>query len=485
MFSSVKNCLARCSLATRWALLAVLATAVHAWLGLLLALVAAWQHETAQLRGASLFADKLAWWASLPVVMALVTLAYGQALPTDDLMRHLSAWQLHFDYRAQYPWSDLPKADLWLGFDSLLGTLQQAGVPPRVLLQWLPAAGFVLSAAVLYAGLLRAAPRHHLSPELVLLLGALGLLLTTPRMLLGRPEAFFAVLGGAAWLCRTRGQALAWVLVYLAAIPGYWLGWAYAPFALLLPGPWRHRAGRAVSLGLAHLLFWQWYTGDYPGLLLWLKGTLSVPATENAPQLTALAGWASWVFLLLASWALALRLRRLTSRRLLRHLPVLLLLLWLALPNQVRYQPALVFALLPWLARTLSLALEVRRRRGAPLRLHPILVMAALAVAGLQQVARTEPAPTFALGANARVYSEQPYATVYYGKPGIAVEPSFALGATRPDWKGLAREGAFDCRLAQRGGFTHLVEKSLGHVPPCATLQAVQGPWRLWAIQQE
>lgn len=484
MFTAIITRWSACSLATRWALLAVLATALNAWAGALLAAIAVWQdHRDA------LFQRHLALWWSLPVAMALITLAYGQALPPDDLMRHLSAWRLGFDYRAQYPWSDIPEANLWLGFDYALGQLQQWGADPAVLLKWLPGAGALLSAGVLYLALRRSLPARHLNPELLLLVGALGLLLTTPRMLLGRPEAFLAVLGGAAWICRTPRQAAAWLMGYALLIPGYWLGWVYAPFALLLPISGRiQRVLVVLALAVVHLTFWQLYTGDYLGLLLWLRATMMMPALENAPLMQGLAGWTGWLFLLLLSGAVALRLPHSRAgrwRKLAHVMPAVAILLWFTLPNQVRYQAAMAFATLPWILRTLGVAAIASRRRGKPWRVAPILVLAALGVAGLQQVGKREPPPAFKLSATARVYSEQPYATVFYGEPGIAVEPSFALGATRPEWRDLIQNGTLNCLKLQRGRFTHLVEQSLSSPPPCATLAGLQGPWRLWTIHQE
>lgn len=477
----------RCAAPARMAGIAVLLTGVNAWLGVLLATVAVWL-QRAQLPTVRRTDSPLWLWWLIPVAMALITLSYGKALPPDDLLRHLVAWQIGLDYRAQYPWATVPQANLWLGFDYSLGQLQQWGLPANVLLQWLPGLGLVLTAAVLYGALRRAVPRHRRQPDLFLVVGALGLMLISPRMLLGRPEAFLAVLGGAAWLCRRRGHAALWIAGYLLATPCYWLGWVYAPFALLLPfRGFGRKLALVAGLMAVHLTFWQMYTGDYLGLMIWLRGTLSVAASENGPMLQTLAAWPSWVFFLLVGWGLSLPLRPGSSRRLFRGhetthlLPVALLLVWFALPNQIRYQPAMAFALLPWLLRSLVSVRAARRESSAPL--PQVLVLSALIATGMHQVPQTEDPPRFHMGAHARVFSEQPYATVFYGAPGIAVEPSFALGATKSEWTGLMQRGVFDCPLAQRAGFTHLVEKSLVQMPTCAVLQEVQGIWRLWRIR--
>lgn len=418
-------------------------------------------------------------WLTAVIFAALVTLSYGQALPTDDLLRHLSAWQLGFDYRTQYPWSQLPAANLWIGFDAGLGWLQQIGVPKGALLQWLPGLALVLAGVAIHGSLTRAPFARRVPAELVLSLALLGLLLVAPRALLARPEIFITLFAATAWWCRTRTQALVWATGFLALTPVYWLGWAYAPFVLVARGiSSLQRVALAGLLMAGHLAFWQVYSGDYPGLLTWLASTLSVPAIENRSLVTALVDWPRLGFavLMAAATGACFRGGLLRARR---HWPVFLLFGWLLLPNQIRYQAALALAALPWLLQRVAVWLRFRRQR-VPMLL--ILALTGLTVVLL--VPQSEPAPHFGLSAKARVYSEQPYATVFYGAPGIAVEPSFAMGATRPAYRQLLHKGAFDCARAAAGGFTHLVEKSLSQVPACLQLEAVDGPWRLWRMTE-
>lgn len=460
--------------ATRLSLLAAIAALANSWLGLVIGLAAAWHYTRAR---PIEFGRHLALWYYLPVAVAIGYIGFGVSLPSDDLMRHLSAWQLDFDYRAQYPWSDLPAANLWLGYDYLLGALQRAGLSKGFLLQWLPGLGVALQSIVLFGALKRALPARHHHPELFLLAGALGLLLLTPRALLGRPEMFLLIFGAAAWLCRKKWQVGAWVAGFVVLIPGYWLGWVYAPFALLLtPLPLVARVALTTVLGTLHLLFWQIYTDDYVGLMLWLKGTLSVLAGENSPLLHGFSFWFLWVL----AAALSLAMSTLNKRRLLASAPVVLLIIWFALPNQIRYVAGITLVALPWLYRTFAVVLRQKR-----LRIPTVVVLLGLAIAAALSVYPTNPHPKFALDKHARVYSESPYAAVFYGQPGIAVEPSFALGATRPEWSGLKKEGGLSCALLRRGGFTHVIEQSLVKPLECAELTAVQGTWRLWTIKKD
>ncbi len=467
---------ARCAPATRLSLVAVLLGLVNSWLGIAVGLAAAWAYAS---KLPEILSRHRVLAFFLPMGVALAYIGQGESLPADDLMRHLSAWQLGLDYRAQYPWSDIPQANLWLGFDYALGVLQRAGLSKDFLLQWLPGLSLLLQTVVLFFALERKVPKHRHNAEVFLLAGSLGLLLLTPRSLLGRPEMFLLIFGACAWLCRSRVSAAAWSVGFLALVPMYWLGWVYAPMALLLAPARLSLVARlvlAAVLGIAHLVFWQTYTGDYLGLMVWLRGTLSILASENAPLLRGFDSWAAWVLV----GALSLGLSLLNRRRAWAAAPVLALLIWFAAPNQVRYLAAIAFVALPWLYR-----LFVVRARASRAHIPAVVALLGLAMAAGLTVRGTEAPAKFPLGADARVYSESPYATVFYGQPGIAVEPSFAMGATRPEWAGLSKEGALSCDLLKQGRFTHVIEKSLGQPLACAELSAVQGPWRLWTIKKD
>lgn len=467
---------ARCAPATRLSLVAVVCALLNPWLGILVGLSAAWLFARTQPFDLTQH-RKLAYF--LPVGVALAFIGQGESLPADDLMRHLSAWELGFDYRPQYPWSNLPKANLWLGFDYLLGVLQTAGASKSFLLQWIPGLSLLLQSVVLFFALERALPARRHNTALFLMAGALGLLALTPRSLLGRPEMFLLIFGATAWFCQTRARAAIWAVGYLLLIPFYWLGWVYAAFALLLAPAALSlvtRIGIAALLGLVHLAFWQAYTGDYLGLLVWLKSTLSVLAGENEPMLKSFSFWFCWVLVA----GISLALSTLNKRRFLATLPVLMLLVWFTLPNQIRYVAAIAFVALPWLYRTFSLW-----SAAVKVRIPLVVVLMSMSVAAALAVFPTTPVAKFELPATARVYSESPYATVFYGKPGIAVEPSFALGATKPEWQDINKNGVMNCALLHKGGFTHVIEKSLEKPVECAQLTAVQGSWRLWTLTKD
>lgn len=463
------------SVETRLAALAASFGGFHIWGALLVAFVAVWRYSR---RAIIDFGRGTAFWFFIPTVAILAFIASGKLMPTDDLLRHLTAGGLNYDYRAQYPWSDLPQANLWLGFDWALWQLQALGLSKELLRQWIPALSLVLQSVVLFLALRRVLPAHRLNPSLLLLIGALGTLLLTPRSLLGRPEMFILIFAAAAWLPRSAVGVATWLTGFVLLIPTYWLGWAYAPFALLL---WPERLSLAqrftiaAALGLAHLCFWQWYTGDYLQLMVWLKGTLSVKASENLDMLYGFTTYAGFVFFAVLTFAASL----VSRHRLLASAGIVMLFVWFAGPNQIRYVAALALIGLPWAYRQLSIWCVVRK-----VTIPPAIVLLALAAASLGASSR-EPVPSFELSASDRVYSESPYATVFFGQKGVSVDPSFALGATTAPWDQLkdpAKESDH-CDLLRQGGFTHVVEKSRNSTLSCADLVQVQGPWRLWKLK--
>lgn len=465
------------SLETRLSILAVGVALANIWLGLVIGLAAVWRYSAA---GKLDMRRHLVLWYFAPTVVGLCFLAKGTSTPTDDLLRHIGAGALGFDYRAQYPWADLPAIDMWLGFDWLLWQLQQVGVPKEFLLQWIPGLAIVLQSLVLFALLRRAVPLHRANPGLFLLTGALGLLLLTQRSLLGRPEMFLLIFAATAALPRSRAGVAAWLGGFLLLVPGYWLGWVYAPFALLLRPNRISLAGRigiSVVLALAHLAFWQLYTGDYLALMRWLKGTLTVLATENYPLHMSLYHWAAWALLI----AVAVAGSMLTKRRAIASSGYILLLVWLALPDQNRYHAALAMVALPWVYRQLTVFGVAR-----PFNIPAPAVLLGLAMAALLAVPNVPAAPKFKLPASARVFSESPFATVFYGETGISVDPSFAFGATRKPWDKLldSEKEREHCQALREGGFTHVVESSRRTMLECGQLKAVDGVWRLWELSK-
>ncbi len=193
-------------------------------------------------------------------------------------------------------------------------------------------------------------------------------------------------------------------------------------------------------------------------------------------MLISMSLWFCWALV----GALSLALSTLNKKRFLAALPVMLLLCWFAMPNQLRYIAAFTFVALPWMYRTFA---EFARARQV--RIPTLVVVLGLAMSAALAVFPSDPHPKFALDAHARVYSESPYAAVFYGQPGISVEPSFALGATRPEWRDIKKHSVMRCDLLLRAGFTHVIEKSLRRPLECADLTAVQGGWRLWTIRRK
>lgn len=472
---------------TRLALIAACLVVVHPWLGVACALGSAWVYASEPLGGQRAqenLSQYSAWWFMVPVAAGIKAILTGYAVPPDDLLRHLSAWQIGFDYRSQYPWSDIPKENLWLGFDYLLGALQQTGLSKTATLFLVQGTAYLATAGVLYLTLLKAVPAHRRNHAIILIYSSIGLVAAAPRALLGRPEGFLLIIGLSSFLVKTKTQTVAWIFAFVLTIPFYWLGWVYAPFALLLPiKSFKIRLATAVGLASAHLVFWQVYSGSYLKLMIWLYSSLSVLATENLPLTISLELVVGLVFILLitAAASLAGRHQRLKSLR--KISPVGLLAAWFLLPNQIRYFPALVLVTLPWITLKTHSWLETRKFH-TNFVVSPVLVAGVLAMASFLQIPHYPPQANVALPSKARVYSEQPFTTIYFNEPGIAVEPSFAFGATKPEWRGILKDGKANCKLLVAGEFTHLIEYSLIEIPSCAKLKEIHGTVRVWEIKR-
>lgn len=420
-------------------------------------------------------------WLVIPSLMIVASIFYHKLLPQDDLLRHVVSWKIGFDYRAQYPWADIPKTNLWIGFEYILYLFQQIGIDKETLVLWVTSTSVMLGTLVIFFSLNASVPSSSRYRDLLLLVGFLGCSLTIYRFMMGRPEGFMAAFGATAWLVRSRKQAILWGCLYVLLIPFYWLSWIYAPFALLLK-PVKHKILYTAVLFACSVGFWQVYSGDYIGLLLWLRGTLDILALENLPQGISFMSWNGFVFVLLIAWILATEFRdKKFLLRLKKNAPVWFILVWFLLPNQIRYVPTAVLAVLPFVFRKIV----VYRRAGIIGNIHPVAIFIALWLTWLSSFPGERTLPQFAFNKTDRVYSEEPFAVAFYSEPGVSIDPPFAFGATRPEWRYLIKDHHIDCERILKGGFTHVVEKSLeGEVPSCLRLKAVQNHWRLWEVQR-
>lgn len=469
-------------LTTRLVLIVPVLLAVSPWMGLLSIFMAFWlrhlerpyfSENVSRAKAASIYAFFSLLWA--------VWMVFSSYVPTDDLARHLRSWELGYDYRLQYPWSNVPKESLWIGFDMLLGQLQAWGAAPQKLIKGVPSVALLLNAFVWWVvltSITRSAPKKQ---GLVFLFAAMAWVVTMPRMTLGRPEAFMAALSALAWICRTRAKKITWVIGFLGLVPFYWLGWVYAPMVFLMPCL-RLRAKFIASVGLAaaHLGFWQLYTGDYLEVLTWVKGTLSVPASENASLMTAIGDVSGWLLPVIGGWAFAYKLKEGKDRMSL--LVIAAGLLWFSLPDQIRYQPMLAYVLIPFILKTVVEDKTVEAWLSKFLILPAMALPFALCLSLIATIPPSRDYSKFSLPAGARVLSQDPFMTVFHAKGRIAVEPSFAAGATLPEWKNIWTERSVDCRKLKDGGFTYVVEKTFKEIPNCVTLSEVQKDWRLWQV---
>ena len=95
--------------------------------------------------------------------------------------------------------------------------------------------------------------------------------------------------------------------------------------------------------------------------------------------------------------------------------------------------------------------------------------------------------PRFRLPAGAVVltgFREPTYSTLFANPGTVRVAPAMEIGWLEP---GLQRvvanlgRGELDCDSLRLYAFSHLIESTLsGSTPTCLSLEATQGPWRLW-----
>lgn len=454
-------------------LVSMLLVLFNPWLALLVGFIAGcieWNARESK--------DVPPWVLWVPGIVMVALWGVMQPMPYDDLNRHVMAWRINFDYRSQYPLAEMPPQDMWLGFDWFMYQLQQwLGVTPQQLAKYWPLGMAIGSYALFLATIRRFAAAHTTS--LLLMVISLCFYPVATRAWMGRPEFLYVIMLGAAFFVNKPLAKLAWALGFILLIPSYWMGWPYAAGVLLFNFEeecWKTRARNlALGIGLAllHLGFWQWYTGDYLGIMDWLTRTLqtTLPTESYSLDQSLMTNPGLALFL----W-IGVVVARFERKDFLRHAPVLLLLAWLSFSNQVRFMAPLMMVAVPWLLQVTPV-----RKLSGTLKLSALCVTGAILSTGLGFMYVKQ--PSFAVPANAFVVSNDPFATVLYGAPGVRVEPSPAIGATpKAIAEGLSR-GIFDCNKAKAMGVTHVIEHRFTSKPACLSLLEIQGEWRYWEVQ--
>ncbi|MHB1666106.1 hypothetical protein [Thiomonas sp.] len=440
--------------------------------------------------------DRLLWWGLPAALIAFLFLA-RHPFPPDDLLRDMTAWAYHYDYRRTF-WGSprIPHYDQYLGFDLLAGWVY------RHLPTLYAPLVFQFTSLALYLGLLSGILARKLKDDPLrwTLIGlAIALSLCTPvldRIVEGRPEMFFALWTLAAFLADGVWMWV-WLAVGLTIVPWYWLAGAYAPAFLALPGrSLKFRLGGTILFGLAacgiwmglsHGLWWHSFIG--------LRGDIQdrvYGVTENE-GLSVLLQDPVIALALVSLLVLPWNWRKTQAS-------TWLLLAWFCLPWMMRYIDLLaplglillaegwnseaVRSWSPWGTQG-----RLPETRLARVRLAGFLLLLALPWRMIP------PSPPYFLhipGETPRTgvrvlspFGPETYDTLY-ANPGVRLAPAMEPGMTRRSLQRLAQTVAkASCAQIQASGAAYLIEDTLTATKPCLKLVTVNGPWALWKIERK
>lgn len=421
---------------------------------------------------------------AITLIVPALALYRGGFPPQDDLLRHVAAASIEYDYRQLYIGLDpsFPQSSMWFGFEVAAGWLAGSiGYWPAVYtIQGLCYALAAMLAIVLARKLIHADQESKATWMTVavtaLLLG--GLL---QRSLLARPEAFMALWGISAVVLRPA----AWVGIGLLLMPAYWLSAVYLPCSLLLRASGKTRLAAAAALAAVYVVFWAVYAGtDWmqfaKSLLLMLDSRVEHAAPGEA--LPIQAALLNPIFVLAIGAAL-LRGRNTAWRH--ADLLCVLVIAWFLLPGQIRYI-GIVGVLLIILAipRIPTQRLPLSGRLAVP-------VICALLVAANAPAVRHGDLPTFELAPGSRLLTEFDAPTYLLPaiNPGIRSAPAMDMGAVDPRLQmaslALSGWGRLDCRTLHAFGITHVVESRMATSPDCLESPVFKPgtPWRMWHVR--
>ena len=390
------------------------------------------------------------WWIALAICAPLAGYLIGHPAPPDDLLRDLTVWRHHDDYRPMY-WGSpgISRGDYYLGFDWAAGWIDRAFVSlGQLRWAWL---GVTIplcigTAAVMPAALLTRTRRRDPAAILLLCIVVCAAWMVPDfgqRVKSGRPEAFATLWMLSALLVGTRTRLIAWIACGAAIFSSYWFAWIYLPAFALLPRavPWKARRWLAIALCLyaacfwlvashGHILDWYWnlsralHNRAYP--VLQNVGLLAESFLPAAITFTALAITALWM----GRSDSALQRHDGPSPRTIAWIVV-----WFLLPNMVRYVET-VYALLAVLIfeRLLAIVPEKIEPRILPAMAGAAFALCVVSAAamfqGYGQIARGYVLPGAHPGDKVLTWFGHDTYDVLFVNPQVRVTPAFELGMT-------------------------------------------------------
>jgi hypothetical protein len=403
--------------------------------------------------------------------------------PQDDLLRNIPSYAYGFSHTAMFPHTSLPSFNLYPGFDHVLGVLAQRWgesitLQLALVTLWLLAIALVVALARRNGGKLDAGT----AVLLCLLLSSMF----SFRLLLGRPEMFCTVWGGAALLCRGPKALAAWCVAGLALSSSYSLFPVYLVFGLLLPTTWTRRIVCVSVLLAFHLAFWSWHAGS---LLAFVQSVAAIPAWSAARLMGVSETKSIWPFMLTVPMLPLALLAFAGGQKLPRTEGLLLALVggYFFLPDMVRYGGTI--ALLFFIAALpLAPAISALVKQHAGAAVFVLLLPAITAHQVLKDTTSLGALPHFQLPAKSVVltsFDPATFAMPFFNPGRVQVVPAMEVGATDKPYQAAAAalsRGKLSCDQLEPLDITHVVERSQKTVLPCLKLTGLQGDWRMWEV---
>ncbi|WP_319558076.1 hypothetical protein [Thiomicrorhabdus sp.] len=390
-------------------------------------------------------------------------------MPSDDLLRHVHAWQYDYDYRQMfdgYPYH----FDAWFGFDWAVGQLYQYFGDFAIKI--VQATSIGLLALVIYLNLRGV---HRDARILVVLI---VIWLVGSRFLLARPTTFetllmFLAIALTYYPIKPKWDRLIHLTLGCLMVSFYHLFFIYL-IPLLI---WRRIYLLPMLLGLAG---WQWLTGGQyfqEVVDIFNFGEMRIPGikvSENEFALPLALLFIGFLVLFVYKWQRSDKQWALTAA-------------WFTLPMQIRY---VVDNLVPIIAILLA--------RHWPLRPHPflllfmvIMVKTAIGGAGFYFTEKdTEKQPTY-FSENEHVMAQNLGVNFWVINQGAAqhikVAPAMEIGFSNKDVQQAVLDKTVTCEFLHKYQFDKYVENSAVDLPlTCLKLQtSTPEGYKIWQVHHE
>ncbi len=425
----------------------------------------------------------------IPAAVIVLVFFGRHPFPPDDLLRDMTAWAYHYDYRQMF-WGSprVPLFDNYIGFDYLAGFVYRhfPHLYAPLLFQGAALLGFLVILPAILSRKLAADPLRWTWIAL-----AMAALLYTPvldRIVEARPEVFFALWALSAFLVDGAWFWL-WLGVGLLLTPTYWLAGAYAAAFFVLPNrSWRFRWGGAILFGLATVGIWMALTHG-----TWWHSFigLSTVIQHRVYGITEDEGLAVLLQIPVISLGLLSFMLLPWNWRKTRT-GTWLLLLWFCIPWMMRYVDMLAplgFILLAegWNTETIQ---KISPHLLKKIRMASFLLLFALPWGMIPPNAPSflhVPGVNGTPATDIKVLSPfgmQTYATLY-ANPGVRIAPAMDPGMTHRSLQRIAQApNQSTCAQLQASGADYYLTNQLRGLKPCLHLTDISGSWQLWKIRQ-